>query len=117
MMDLHLPSLGTLALKADLAMCFMQKRTKFTVGLTQMEKLLLAFWFDHMHKQTNTHHIQTGIYRLTHKDIITSSVICTQQLSVLHWINHSLISKMYTWDQQYISFLKVITCGSHILTD
>ena len=82
MMGLHLPSLGTLVLKAELAMCFMQKQTKFTVGLKQMEKFLLAFWFDHMHKQTNTHHIQTGTYRLTHKDIITSCYMHTAAICI-----------------------------------
>ena len=49
-------------------------------------------WY-HRHRQKHTRH--TGTNRLTHiyKYILTPSVICTQQLPVLHWMKTLLIQK------------------------
>ena len=52
------------------------------------------------HTQTHKHTARTGANRLTHPyNILTPPVLCSQQLSVLHWMNNSIIiinnSKIY----------------------
>ena len=79
-----------------LAIDFIQQGFMFTVGLTQVTWLLLCLSFD----ITHTAHRETN--RLTNKYISTLPVMCSQQLSVLHWINHSLILKI---QRSAISFL------------
>ena len=110
MTDKHLLSL-------DILVPFMQQVIKCVVGLTQMTWFLLALWFDITHTQTNNIvHKRTN--RLTHKYILTSSVMCSQQLPVSHWINQSLISKIYSTKVSNIfSFQKLLTCRSHKLAD
>ena len=57
---------------------------------------LLVLWFDitHAHKKQRHH---TGANRLKrpYKHILTSPVLCSQQLSVLHWMNNLMIWKIY----------------------
>ena len=72
-------------------------------------------WY-HTHK-----HIQT---QLTlgpidwHKNILTPPVMCSQQLPVLHRINHSLILKIYFAELKNIfAVQKLVTCWSYISTD
>ena len=47
--------------------------------------------------QKQIHAAHSGTDRLTHpqKNILTPPVKCSQQRSVLHWLNNSLIWKMY----------------------
>ena len=61
------------------------------------------------HKQGHTAH--TGANRLTHpyKYILTPPVMCSQQLSVLHWMNN-LPTSTFTLQVSTIS----LTCRSHI---
>ena len=47
-------------------------------------------WY-HTYKQIHTASTETN--GVTHKYISTTSVMCSQQLVVLNWINHSLISE------------------------
>ena len=61
-------------------------------------------------------HIHTQIK--THSNILTPTVMFSQQLSVLHWINNSLISKIYfkVFHNIFI-FLKSSTCKRHVSVD
>ena len=73
-----------------------------------------VIWY-HTHKQRHTAH--SGANRLTYpyKYILISPFMCSQLLSVLHWINNLLISKIYfTESQNVFGFQKVLTCKSHI---
>ena len=54
------------------------------------------------HKQTNTHSAHTGTNTLTHKCILQSLIMSSQQLSAFHLINHSLISKLYFIEVNHI---------------
>ena len=74
-------------------------------------------WY-HTYTQTNTHtHTHTHTHkdtkhtrasRLTHpyKYIFISPAMCSQQLSLLHWMNNSLIPKIYFL--QCLFFSKII---------
>ena len=74
---------------------------------------LLVLWFDitHTHTHTNTHKqrhtADIGASRLTHqyKYTLTLLVMFSQQLSVLHWMNNLLISKIYFADSSNMSLL------------
>ena len=65
------------------------------------------------HTDTDTKTTHSGANKLTHpcKYILTSPVMCSQQLFVLHWMNNSLISKICF--PQCFCFLKV-TSRSHM---
>ena len=53
-----------------------------------------------------------------YKYILTPPVMCSQQLSVSHWISDSLITKIYVTDFHGVSaFQKLLTCRSHISVD
>ena len=56
----------------------------------------MTIWY-HTYKQMHTTLTKTN--RLTHKYILATPITYSQQLSVLHWINHSLTLK--------INFMKV----------
>ena len=77
--------------------------------------------YTHTHTHTHTHTCkdtaQTEARRLRHphKYIFTTLVMCSQQLSLLHWINNWLISKIYFTD--VLSFQTLFTCKSHISID
>ena len=88
-------------------------------GLTHNVTFLLVLWFDITHTNNKHTHIQrhtapSEANRLTHpyKFIFASLVMCSQQLSLLHWINNSLISKIYIaqclFFSKYNSLVKVI---------
>ena len=76
------------------AVCFMQKGINFTeVWHNVFFGSALIWSHTRAHKPTS----HTGAKRLTHpyKYILTLPVMCWQQLSVLHWINNLLTSKLY----------------------
>ena len=70
----------------------------------------------HTHTHTHTQQKQGPIDR--HINIIINTVMFSEQLSVLYWINYSLISDMYFPEVDNIfALLKLIMCGSHIPAD
>ena len=68
-------------------------------------------WFTHKDKTHRTHRdwwIDTHI-------LLAPSVMCIQQLPVLHWINNLLIQKIYFTEIPHVfAFQKLLTCTSHI---
>ena len=74
-------------------MCFMKQGIKFTEVWHIMWFFAGTLIWYHIHKHT----VHSEGSRLTHpyKYILTPPVVCSQQLSVLHWLNNSLISKIY----------------------
>ena len=61
--------------------------------------------------------LHTGANRPTHsyKYILTPSVMCSQQLHVLHRMNNLVISKIYfTEFHSVFGFQKLLTCRSHL---
>ena len=62
----------------------------------------------HTHTHTQRHNTLRGQCTDTHqhKYIFTPPVMCSQQLSLLHWMNNSLISKIYF--PQCLFFSKII---------
>ena len=63
-------------------------------GLTQVTWFLLVLWFDISHTQTNIEQdTQRPIDWFMHINILTLPIMCTQQLSVLHWMDNLLIQK------------------------
>ena len=92
-----------------IGVCFLQ-RVKFT-------EVWHIMWFfaetliSHSHKDT----AHSGASRVTHpyKYIFSLPVVCSQQLSLLYWMNDSLISKIYFL--QCLFFSKIFTCQSHLL--
>ena len=91
MMYLHLLSLVTLVPEAP---CFVFDVTRRQITVGVITWLLLALWFDITHTNKYTHNTNRD-NRPTHKYILTAPVMCSQQLSLLHWINRSLILKIY----------------------
>ena len=79
---------------------FMQQAVKFT-EVWHMMFFLFVLWYDithaytHIHTQRHTAH--PGASRLTHpyKYIFIPTVMCSQQLSLLHWMKKSLVSKIF----------------------
>ena len=75
-------------------------------------RFLLVLWFDithtNKHKHIQRHKTHLGASRPMHpcKYIFTPTVICSQQLSLLHWMNNSLISKIYF--PQCLFFSKIV---------
>ena len=69
---------------------------------------LLALWFDitHTNTHTQTHTAHSGASRLIHHINIYLHHMCSQQLFLLHWMNNSLISKMYF--PKFLFFSKII---------
>ena len=81
---------------------------------------------------TTKHHVYWGLAnnevfaehtqgpRLTqpYKYILIPSAMCSQQLSILHWINNLLISQIYPTEfHNFFAFQKLLTCRSHIFVD
>ena len=64
---------------------------------------MLVLWFD----ITQRHIEHSGANRMVspYKYILTTAVMYSQQLCVLHWIGNSLVSNNYF--PQYICFLKI----------
>ena len=75
-----------------LALCFIQQGVTLTEDLMQMTCFLLVLWFDITHTKTST--VIDRYKRLIQlsKYILTPNATCWQQLSVLAWMNISLIS-------------------------
>ena len=72
---------------------------------------VLFFWYSDLisqHKHIQTHTVHSGVSRLKHtyKYIFTPPLMCSQQLSLLHWMNNLSISKIYF--PQHLFFSKII---------
>ena len=95
--------------------CALCNKTSVYWGLTH--DMVLVPWFDITHRQTrNTTH--TGGNRLTHTYKYITTIMCSQQLSVLHFMNNSLISKFYfTEFHNVFASWKLPTCRGHISVD
>ena len=117
-MDLNMSNLDTLVAEGPYCM-FCATRRQIYWGLTN--NVAFCYFFDlilHTHKQRHTTH--AGAKRLTHphKYILTPAVTCSQLLSALHWINNSLMSKIYfTEFHNVFTFQKLLTWRSHISVD
>ena len=121
-MDLNMSSLGLTLVpegKKDLDV-FYVTRHKVYWGLTHNVFFLAVLWFDITHIQTHKHrhtaHSQSS--RLTHpyKFIFTLPVMCSQELSLLHWMNNSLnhYYKKITFHNVF-SFQKLFICKSQYM--
>ena len=97
-----------------LVVCFRKQGiNNFTVGLTHRTWLLLALIWYHTHKHIYTSHRGTNWPAYIYKYILTSTVMRSQQLPVLHWMNDSLISKIYFTEVPNIfAFRKLLTSRS-----
>ena len=94
-MDLHKLSLDTLVPEGPWCV-FYATGCQVYWDLTHI--FLLVLWLDITHTNTDTHtktHSTLRASRFTHpyKYIFTPPVMCSQQLSSLHWMDNSLISK------------------------
>ena len=90
-LDLQVLSVGNLVLEGPWHM-FYGRRHQVYRDLTH--NAILCWYSDLIsHTQTHTqrHTVHSGASRLTHPYIFTPHVMCSQQLSLLHWINSSLI--------------------------
>ena len=67
---------------------------------------LILHTHNHIHTQRHTDH--SGASRLTHpyKYMFTPPIMCSQQLSLFHWMNNSLTSKIYS--PQCLFFPRII---------
>ena len=87
----------------DLDVCFMQQVIKFTEVSHMWFFAGTVIWY---HTQRHTAHSGTSKLTDPYKYIFTSPVMCSQQLPLLHWMNNSLISKIYF--QEWLFFSKFI---------
>ena len=92
MADRHLLSLSTLVSQASWSAFYATRHQVYS----RFDIDDMTIWY-HTYKQMHTTLIKTN--RLTHKYILATPITYSQQLSVLHWINHSLTLK--------INFMKV----------
>ena len=97
-LDLHMSSLGTLVPEEPWC-AFYATRHQVYWGLTHVDSCwysnLLSHTQTHTHTHTHTHTAHSEASRLTHqyKYIFRPPAGCSQQLSFLHWMDNSLISK------------------------
>ena len=124
-MDQNMWNLSTLVLEGPV--CFMQQGIKFTKVWDVMcffSNTLI--WCNtpthphcHAHTQTETHTKHDPRDWINHtKYILMPSVMCSQQLSVLHWMNNLETSKIYITEFHNIfAFQTLLTCKSHIYID
>ena len=118
------PSFGTLVPRYlwYLAACFMQQGFSLLRSNAWRGCLLVLIWYlSRTHtQQTHKTHTQEPIDRLTrsHKYILTPSVMCSWQLSVLPWMNNLLLSKLYITEFfNVFAFQKSLTYRNHISVD
>ena len=95
--DLHMPSLGTFAPQGPVlnaTWCY----------FTDVQNVACFFWIDIIHTRTHkqTHIIQRKIDWHPYKYILMPTVMCSQLLSVLHWMDSLLISKTYLIDFRFV---------------
>ena len=97
-MDLHMSSLGTLVWERPWCVPHATRRQVYW-GQAQNEAF---YWhsdlISHIHKDIhiNTHSTLRGQWTYKPMQIyICTTVMCSEQLSLLRWINNSLISKNY----------------------
>ena len=83
-----------------------------TEDMTIASKLIWYYTHKHIQTQLTLGPIDWYI------NILTPPVMCSQQLPVLHRINHSLILKIYFAELKNIfAVQKLVTCWSHISSD
>ena len=114
-MDLQVSTIGNLVPEGPCCVFYGNKSSSLLRSDTRYG-FLLVLWFDITHTNNDTKDPQ-GPIRLTHscKYILASLVMYSQQLSVLHRLNNSLISKLYfTEFQNAFAFQNLLTCRSHI---
>ena len=96
--DIHMLSLGT-SIPEGTCCVFYATRHQSHWGLTHNAFFAVTLiWFHtHTHTHTYTHRAHSMANRLTHlyKYTLTPPVICSKKLFVLHYMNNSLISKIY----------------------
>ena len=100
----------------DLAVCFMQQGIK----LTEFSSIMLFFNNTPIWYRTNKDTAHTWTNRLTHphKYILTWTVMCSHQLSILHWMNKLVISKIhFTEFHNVFAFKKLLFCKYHVSVD
>ena len=90
-MVLHIPSLCTLVPEGR-SCVFYATRHQVYWGLIQVSFCWYSDLFDITHTNTHKHTAYSEASRLTHpyKYIFLPSVMCSMQLSLLHWMNNSL---------------------------
>ena len=107
-MDLYISSLGILESEGS-CYVFYATRCPGYWGLTYNVFFvgILIWYHTHTYTHTQIHTANSGTNRLTHpyKYILPTPVMFSQQLFVLHWMNNSLISKVYF--SQILFFLKI----------
>ena len=115
--NLHMPNLGTLVPQGPWCAFYVTRRQVYW-GLKPVFFSGTLIWCHthiNTHKQTQRHTAHSGASRLTHpyKYIFTSPIMWSQQLSLLHWMNNSLILNIYF--PRCLFFSKLFTCKSHNL--
>ena len=87
---------------------FYATRCQVYWGLTHVAFCWYSDLISQTQTHTQTHTAYSGASRLTHpyKYIFSPTVMCSQQPSLLHWMNNSLISKIYF--PQCLFFSKII---------
>ena len=107
-MDLHMSRLGTF-------WCVLCNKVLVYQGL--IHDVAFCKYSDLISHTKKRHTTHSGANRLTHPDkyILTSPVMCWQQLSVLHWMNNLLMSRIFfTETHNVFTFQKLLSCRSHI---
>ena len=102
MVNLFMPNLGTLVLERP-SCVFCATRCQVYWGLTHD---VFFCWYSDLISHTQTHTAHSGASRLIHHINIYLHHMCSQQLFLLHWMNNSLISKMYF--PKFLFFSKII---------
>ena len=111
LMDLHMSSLCIIVSEGP---CCVFYATRSLLRSDTKYDSLLVLWFDIT--LTNTHSTHRGQTH-TYKYILTPPVMCSQQLSILKWMNNLLISKIcFPKFSNLFAFQKLLTC-SHISAD
>ena len=111
LMGLHMSSLCIIVSEGP---CCVFYATRSLLRSDTKYDSLLVLWFDITLTNTHsTHSGQTQPYRY----ILTPTVMCSQQLSILKWMNNLLISKIcFPKFSNLFAFQKLLTC-SHISAD
>ena len=89
-MDVHMSSLRTL-------MRVLRNQASNLLKSNAWCGFLLVLWFDVTYKNTHIkkHTAHSGASRLTRPYIFTPTLMCSQQLALLHWMNNLLMSKLH----------------------
>ena len=91
-MDLNMLSLGTSVPERTWCVFY---ALRHQVYWSMTHAFLPVLWFDIILTKRHTTHSGTTGMTQPNKNIFTRSVMCSQQLTLLHWMNNSLKSKIY----------------------